>query len=334
MHRRRVRARLVQPVGDAQHAAGVGAGHQGRPRGRRAGRQRRHRPDGARARGRERRQARGRPRAHRGDRRRRGAADSAARGSSAPSPAPTTPRSRSRASAGAGHVDKAWSGRHADRAGRRHGDQGAGQRGRSRSRPPCRSRSAPRRRSACSPGADGEYTAKTDATVISTAGEATLACPTRPPDERRVRAARAAARRAEQARLDGSGGQREGRRDVQAARQAHRPAADGRLLKTLTFRVIGALDVLERNPDDDKRRDACRRRPRARPGASEKSPAPAGLHPPPAAEPGGIGRIDTMIAESEGLLRRAVGEGVELSLDLKAGGRHRPDRSASSRRPC
>ena len=85
--------------------------------------------------------------------------------------------------------------------------------------------------------------------------------------------------------------------------------------------IIGALDVLQRNPDDTRRRDrmlaaaqaAARRGERLTQhllAFARRQP----LNPE-------ICRIDAMIAESESLLRRAVGEGVELRLDLKAGGR-------------
>ena len=85
--------------------------------------------------------------------------------------------------------------------------------------------------------------------------------------------------------------------------------------------IIGALDVLQRNPDDDERRA---RMLNAAQGAARRGEKLTQhllafarrqpLHPE-------ICRIDAMIAESESLLRRAVGEGVELRLDLKAGGR-------------
>ena len=85
--------------------------------------------------------------------------------------------------------------------------------------------------------------------------------------------------------------------------------------------IIGALDVLQRNPEDVRRRDrmlaaaqaAARRGERLTQhllAFARRQP----LNPE-------ICRIDAMIAESESLLRRAVGEGVELRLDLKAGGR-------------
>ncbi len=85
--------------------------------------------------------------------------------------------------------------------------------------------------------------------------------------------------------------------------------------------IIGALDVLERNPDDDKRRERMLQAAQGAAWRGEKLTqhllAFARRQP---LNPE-MCRIDTMIAESEGLLRRAVGEGVELSLDLKAGGR-------------
>jgi PAS domain S-box-containing protein len=85
--------------------------------------------------------------------------------------------------------------------------------------------------------------------------------------------------------------------------------------------IIGALDVLQRNPEDIRRRDrmlaaaqaAARRGERLTQhllAFARRQP----LNPE-------ICRIDAMVAESESLLRRAVGEGVDLRLDLKAGGR-------------
>jgi PAS domain S-box-containing protein len=85
--------------------------------------------------------------------------------------------------------------------------------------------------------------------------------------------------------------------------------------------IIGALDVLQRNPDDDKRRDRMLSAAQSAARRGEKLTqhllAFARRQP---LNPE-ICRIDAMIAESESLLRRAVGEGVDLALDLKAGGR-------------
>ncbi len=85
--------------------------------------------------------------------------------------------------------------------------------------------------------------------------------------------------------------------------------------------IIGALDVLERNPADDQRRSRMLQAAQAAARRGEKLThhllAFARRQP---LNPE-ICRIDAMIGESEGLLRRAVGEGVELTLDLKAGGR-------------
>ncbi|WP_165190540.1 PAS domain-containing protein [Caulobacter soli] len=85
--------------------------------------------------------------------------------------------------------------------------------------------------------------------------------------------------------------------------------------------IIGALDVLQRNPDDDKRRDRMLSAAQSAARRGEKLTqhllAFARRQP---LNPE-ICRIDAMIGDSEGLLRRAVGEGVELTLDLKAGGR-------------
>ncbi|CAN5464377.1 PAS domain-containing sensor histidine kinase [soil metagenome] len=85
--------------------------------------------------------------------------------------------------------------------------------------------------------------------------------------------------------------------------------------------IIGALDVLQRNPDDAPRRE---RMLSAAQGAARRGEKLTQhllafarrqpLHPE-------ICRIDAMIAESESLLRRAVGEGLDLSLDLQAGER-------------
>jgi PAS domain S-box-containing protein len=85
--------------------------------------------------------------------------------------------------------------------------------------------------------------------------------------------------------------------------------------------IIGALDVLQRNPADDARRErmlgaaqsAARRGEKLTQhllAFARRQP----LHPE-------ICRIDAMIAESESLLRRAIGEGLELTLDLRAGDR-------------
>jgi PAS domain S-box-containing protein len=85
--------------------------------------------------------------------------------------------------------------------------------------------------------------------------------------------------------------------------------------------IIGALDVLQRNPDDDKRRDRMLNAAQSAARRGEKLTqhllAFARRQP---LNPE-ICRIDTMIGDSESLLRRAVGEGVDLTLDLKAGGR-------------
>jgi PAS domain S-box-containing protein len=85
--------------------------------------------------------------------------------------------------------------------------------------------------------------------------------------------------------------------------------------------IIGALDVLERNPDDDKRRQRMLSAAQSAARRGEKLTqhllAFARRQP---LNPE-ICRIDAMITESESLLRRAVGEGVDLRLDLKAGGR-------------
>jgi PAS domain S-box-containing protein len=85
--------------------------------------------------------------------------------------------------------------------------------------------------------------------------------------------------------------------------------------------IIGALDVLQRNPDDDKRRDRMLNAAQSAARRGEKLTqhllAFARRQP---LNPE-ICRIDAMIADSESLLRRAVGEGVDLTLDLKAGGR-------------
>ena len=85
--------------------------------------------------------------------------------------------------------------------------------------------------------------------------------------------------------------------------------------------IIGALDVLERNPDDDKRRGRMLHAAQSAARRGEKLTqhllAFARRQP---LNPE-ICRIDAMIGDSEGLLRRAVGEGVELTVDLKAGGR-------------
>ncbi|KQZ06254.1 histidine kinase [Caulobacter sp. Root1455] len=85
--------------------------------------------------------------------------------------------------------------------------------------------------------------------------------------------------------------------------------------------IIGALDVLQRNPDDEKRRDRMLNAAQSAARRGEKLTqhllAFARRQP---LNPE-ICRIDAMIADSESLLRRAVGEGVDLTLDLKAGGR-------------
>jgi len=85
--------------------------------------------------------------------------------------------------------------------------------------------------------------------------------------------------------------------------------------------IIGALDVLERNPADEQRRDRMLFAAQAAAKRGEKLTqhllAFARRQP---LNPE-ICRIDAMIADSESLLRRAVGEGVNLTLDLKAGGR-------------
>jgi PAS domain S-box-containing protein len=85
--------------------------------------------------------------------------------------------------------------------------------------------------------------------------------------------------------------------------------------------IIGALDVLERSPTDEKRRHRMLYAAQAAARRGEKLThhllAFARRQP---LNPE-ICRIDAMITDSESLLRRAVGEGVELSLDLKAGGR-------------
>ncbi|MBO9560003.1 MAG: PAS domain S-box protein [Caulobacter sp.] len=85
--------------------------------------------------------------------------------------------------------------------------------------------------------------------------------------------------------------------------------------------IIGALDVLERNPTDEKRRERMLQAAQSAAKRGEKLThhllAFARRQP---LNPE-ICRIDAMIGESESLLRRAVGEGVELRLDLKAGGR-------------
>jgi PAS domain S-box-containing protein len=85
--------------------------------------------------------------------------------------------------------------------------------------------------------------------------------------------------------------------------------------------IIGALDVLQRNPTDDARRERMLNAAQSAARRGEKLTQHLlafarrqPLHPE-------ICRIDTMIAESESLLRRAVGEGLELRLELKAGDR-------------
>jgi signal transduction histidine kinase len=85
--------------------------------------------------------------------------------------------------------------------------------------------------------------------------------------------------------------------------------------------IIGALDVLERNPDDQSRRDRmlAAAQSAARRGEKLTQHLLAFARRQPLNPE--ICRIDAMVAESESLLRRAVGEGVDLVLDLKAGGR-------------
>jgi PAS domain S-box-containing protein len=85
--------------------------------------------------------------------------------------------------------------------------------------------------------------------------------------------------------------------------------------------IIGALDVLQRNPVDDKRRERMLEAAQSAARRGEKLTqhllAFARRQP---LNPE-ICRIDAMITDSESLLRRAVGEGVDLALDLQAGGR-------------
>jgi PAS domain S-box-containing protein len=85
--------------------------------------------------------------------------------------------------------------------------------------------------------------------------------------------------------------------------------------------IIGALDVLERNPDDQSRRDRmlAAAQSAARRGEKLTQHLLAFARRQPLNPE--ICRIDAMVAESESLLRRAVAEGVDLVLDLKAGGR-------------
>jgi PAS domain S-box-containing protein len=85
--------------------------------------------------------------------------------------------------------------------------------------------------------------------------------------------------------------------------------------------IIGALDVLQRNPDDEARRERMLGAAQAAARRGEKLTQHLlafarrqPLHPE-------ICRIDVMIGESESLLRRAVGEGHDLSLELTAGDR-------------
>ena len=80
------------------------------------------------------------------------------------------------------------------------------------------------------PGVANDYTATTNATVTSTAGDAALSVVRpRSPDQRRVLARRAAARRVRQVRLDRPDEQRDRGHHVQAAHQGERPAAHGHL---------------------------------------------------------------------------------------------------------
>jgi PAS domain S-box-containing protein len=85
--------------------------------------------------------------------------------------------------------------------------------------------------------------------------------------------------------------------------------------------IIGALDVLQRSPDDHKRRERMLSAAQAAARRGEKLTQHLlafarrqPLHPE-------ICKIDAMIIESESLLRRAVGEGLGLSFDLRAGDR-------------
>jgi PAS domain S-box-containing protein len=85
--------------------------------------------------------------------------------------------------------------------------------------------------------------------------------------------------------------------------------------------IIGALDVLQRNPADDARRERMLNAAQSAARRGEKLTQHLlafarrqPLHPE-------ICRIDTMVAESESLLRRAIGDSLELVLDLQAGTR-------------
>jgi PAS domain S-box-containing protein len=85
--------------------------------------------------------------------------------------------------------------------------------------------------------------------------------------------------------------------------------------------IIGALDVLQRDTADEGRRErmlgAAQSAARRGEKLTQHLLAFARRQP---LNPE-ICRIDAMITEGEALLRRAVGEGVDLTLDLKAGGR-------------
>jgi PAS domain S-box-containing protein len=85
--------------------------------------------------------------------------------------------------------------------------------------------------------------------------------------------------------------------------------------------IIGALDVLQRNPADEARRERMLSAAQAAARRGEKLTQHLlafarrqPLHPE-------ICQIDAMIVESESLLRRAVGEGLDLRFDLRAGTR-------------
>ena len=82
--------------------------------------------------------------------------------------------------------------------------------------------------------------------------------------------------------------------------------------------IIGALDVLQRNPADDARRERMLSAAQSAARRGEKLTQHLlafarrqPLHPQ-------ICRIDAIITESESLLRRAIGENFELVLDLQA----------------
>jgi PAS domain S-box-containing protein len=106
-----------------------------------------------------------------------------------------------------------------------------------------------------------------------------------------------------------------------ALAQAQRLETVGRLtggvahdFNNLLTVIIGALDVIQRNPDDDKRRvtawpSAAQAAGQARRALTQHLLAFARRQP---LNPE-ICRIDAMIGESESLLRRAVGEGVDLA---------------------